>query len=49
MWLRLLRKNDLQDKWNSRRRRAQKEAGQMNLRRATAKEQQSSVSLQVVK
>ncbi|EJW73345.1 hypothetical protein WUBG_15750 [Wuchereria bancrofti] len=39
----------LKDKWYSRRRRAQKEAGQMNLRRTTLKEQQTSVSLQVVK
>lgn len=45
IYLWLLRNNDLQDKWNSRRRRAQKEAGQMNLRRTTVKEQQSSVSL----
>ncbi|VIO95466.1 Metaxin 1 homolog, putative [Brugia malayi] len=32
----------LKDKWYSRRRRAQKEAGQMNLRRTTVKEQQTS-------
>uniref|UniRef100_A0A183ENS6 GST_C_6 domain-containing protein n=1 Tax=Gongylonema pulchrum TaxID=637853 RepID=A0A183ENS6_9BILA len=32
------------DKWNARRRRAQKEAERLNLRRATAKEQEASVS-----